>query len=184
MRDAAVEKNPWGLDDVPGRFKTKEMCDKVEDHSPYMLHDIPDCFKTLSALRQFAEDHAIVFHHLKTKEMCNETVEEGPGLYTFVFITNHFKIQEMYTKAVQEGPLELCYVPDQYKTEEMCDKTVRDDPSSLEYVPDWLVTQREVKIWHDDDYYCDDDRLVEWYEGYQKRKAKKAQIKQELFPIA
>ena len=109
--------------------------------------------------------------------MCKETVKGGPVLYTFVLIPNHFKTQKMYTKAVQEGPLELCYVPDQYKTEKMCDKTVRVDPSFLEYVPDWLVTQRQVKIWHDDDYYCDDDRLIEWYKGYQKRKAKKAQIK-------
>ena len=29
-----------------------------------------------------------------------------------------------------------------------------------------------------------DDKLIEWYEGYQKRKAQKAQIKKELMPIA
>ena len=37
-----------------------------------------------------------------------------------------------------------------------------------------------------DDEYCDDDydELIEWYEAYQKRKAQKALIKEELIPIA
>ena len=33
----------------------------------------------------------------------------------------------------------------------------------------------------DDD---DDDKLIRWYEGYQKRKAQKAKIKDELMPIS
>ena len=51
-----------------------------------------------------------------------------------------------------------------------CDKTVRDDPFSLIYVPDWFVTQ-QVKIWHDDSEYHDNDRIVEWYDGYKKHRA-------------
>ena len=44
---------------------------------------------------------------------------------------------------------------------------------------------RAIELWHDDDDDdCDDDELIEWYEGYQKRKAQKAQIKEELMPIA
>ena len=41
-----------------------------------------------------------------------------------------------------------------------------EDPYTLEYVADWFV--RQVKIWNDDD-----DKLTEWYDGYQKRKARK-----------
>ena len=65
----------------------------------------------------------------------------------------------------------------------MCDKVVKDDPSSLQYVPDWFVTQQQIKIWHGDTYYCNDNRLIKWYDAYQKQ-AKKASIKEELMPIA
>ena len=66
----------------------------------------------------------------------------------------------------------------------MCDKAVKDDPSSLQFVPDWFVTQEQIDIWYDDDYWYHDDELMEWYEGYKKRKAQKAKIKEELIPIA
>ena len=51
-------------------------------------------------------------------------------------------------------------------------------------VPDWFVTQQQIKSRHDDDYYCDDSKLVRWHDGYQKRKTQKAKIKEELMPIA
>ena len=35
--------------------------------------------------------------------------------------------------------------------------------------------------WNDDDY---EDEFFEWYNGYEKRKAQKAKIKDELMPIA
>ena len=34
------------------------------------------------------------------------------------------------------------------------------------------------------DDYCNDDEVIKWYEGYQKHKVQKAQIKKELMPIA
>ena len=68
-------------------------------------------------------------------------------------------------------------------TQEMCDKTVRDDPFSLIYVPDWFVTQQQVKIWHDDSEYHDNDRIVEWYDGCKKHRALKMQVEKELMPI-
>ena len=42
----------------------------------------------------------------------------------------------------------------------MCDKAVREDPFSLEYVPDWFVTQEQVKIWDDNNDYCNDNELI------------------------
>ena len=54
----------------------------------------------------------------------------------------------------------------------------------LKYVPDWFVIHQQIKIWHDSDEYCDDNKIIEWYEGYQKRKAQKASIKEELLSIA
>ena len=65
----------------------------------------------------------------------------------------------------------------------MCDKAVEKDPWSLKYVPDWFVTQGKIKLWRDGDGYCNDNRVIEWCKGYQKRKAQKAKIKEELMPI-
>ena len=45
------------------------------------------------------------------------------------------------------------------------------------------MAQQLVKTWHDDNY-DDNDEITEWYEGHQKRKTQKAQIKKELIPIA
>ena len=93
----------------------------------------------------------------------------------------NFKTQEMCIKAVEKDPWHLYYVPDHFKTQKMYDDAVWGDPFFLWFFPDWFVTQEQVKLWHDyDDYY---DKLIGWYEGYQKHKAQKAQIKKELMPI-
>ena len=36
-----------------------------------------------------------------------------------------------------------------------------------------------IGLWYEDF----DDEIIEWYEGYQKSKAQKAKIKEELLPI-
>ena len=45
------------------------------------------------------------------------------------------------------------------------------------------MTQQQLNIWHDDDY-CNDDDMIEWHDGYKKRKIQKAQIKEELMRVA
>ena len=76
----------------------------------------------------------------------------------------------------------LLFVPDHLKTQGTCERAVEKGPYSLEFVPDWFVMQGQVKVWHDHNY--NDDEIIEWYDGYQKRKAQKAKIKDELMPIA
>ena len=66
----------------------------------------------------------------------------------------------------------------------MCEKAVKKYLCLLKYVPDWFVTDQQIKIWHDNDYHCNDDQLIEWHKGYQKLKTQKAKIKEELLPIA
>ena len=91
----------------------------------------------------------------------------------------------MCEKAVEENPWYLEYIPDHFKTQETCDAVVMEDPWLLMYVPDWFLMQGLIQIWHDDNDYCNnDDKLVEWYDGYQKRRVQKAKIKEELIPIA
>ena len=65
----------------------------------------------------------------------------------------------------------------------MCDKAVNDDPYSLQFVSDWFVTQQQLKIWHDDDDYYNNGKLIEWYEDHKRCKAQKAKIKEELLPL-
>ena len=88
----------------------------------------------------------------------------------------------------------LQLVPDHFKMQEICEKAVKDDSSSLQFVPDWLIIREWVDIWYDG-YYDDDgvhwdydddyeDKFFEWYDGYKKRKAQKASIKEALMPIA
>ena len=87
----------------------------------------------------------------------------------------------MCKKAVEKDPSMLKYVPDHFNTQEICDKAVIDDPSFLQYVPDWFVTREEIQMWYDKSEYC--DKLFQWYEGYEKRKAQKTSIKKELLSI-
>ena len=45
------------------------------------------------------------------------------------------------------------------------------------------MTQQQVKyLWDDDDWY--NNKLINWYDGYKKRKAQKAKITAELMFIA
>ena len=97
----------------------------------------------------------------------------------FHLIPDHFKTQGMRTKAIEVKPCQLYYF--QLYT-------------SLQYVPDYFVTQQLITKQHDDDYddggHWDDDddddenKIFVWYDGYQKRKAQKAKIKEELLFIA
>ena len=89
----------------------------------------------------------------------------------------------MSERAFEEDLGLLWPVPDQHKAQKMCDKAVEEDQCLLEYVPDWLEKQQHIDLWDDGDYYYDDDKLIEWYEGHQKRKRQKAQIKEELLPV-
>ena len=67
----------------------------------------------------------------------------------------------------------------------MCERVIEDGPHSLQYVPDWFVTREGVYMWYDHSQYCDDDEdnFFKWYDGYQKRKAQKAKIKEELMRV-
>ena len=92
----------------------------------------------------------------------------------------------MCQKVVEIDPWHLKYVPYHFKTQEMCDDVVGRDPYYLAGMADWFVTQKQLKLWHDDDDDDDDcnDEMIEWYNGYQKRKAQKASIKEELMSVA
>ena len=90
----------------------------------------------------------------------------------------------MCDKGVEVGSWQLGVAPDYLKTRERCERAVVKYPATLEFVPDWFVSQQQLKLWHDNDDYCNNNELIKWHAGYQKRKAQKAKIKEELMPIA
>ena len=73
----------------------------------------------------------------------------------------------------------LVYIPYQYKTQEMYNKAIQIFPQALELVPDPFVTQ---KMYNEAVEKSPD--VLRWYKGYEKRKAQKAKIKEELMPVA
>ena len=96
-------------------------------------------------------------------------------------VPDHFKTQEMCIKAVEKETESLEHVPDHFKTREMCTMAYEIDLYTLIFCPDCFVTEEQTKWWYDDDY---DDGAPDWYEDYQKRKAQKAKMKEELLPTA
>ena len=123
--------------------------------------------------------------------MCEKAVKDEP--YVMKYVPDHFKTQKMCYKAVKNDPSFLQLVSDHFKTQKLCYKAVKNDPSFLQSVPDWFITKEWIDMWYDDDkdksFELYDDVLdkynfFEWYEGYHKRKAQKAKIKDELIPIA
>ena len=114
--------------------------------------------------------------------MCERAVEEKSS-YNLKFVPDNFITQKMCEKVVEKEPWALRFVPDHLTTQEMCDKLFWEDTFSLQYVPDWFVTQQQIKLQNDNAYYCNNDKLTEWYDGYKKQKAQKALIKDKLMPI-
>ena len=95
-------------------------------------------------------------------------------------VSNESKDQGICEWVVYKNPWILKFVSDHFKTQEMCNDAVMEDPLLLRHVPDWFVTLQLIELWND---YCNDDRLVTCRNGYEKRKAQKAKIKEELLPI-
>ena len=114
--------------------------------------------------------------------MCKKAVEEDTNLLKYVL--DHLKTQEMCIKD-RGCPWLIGYIPDHFKTQDICIKAVEVCQRQLKYIPDWFVTQQQIKLWHDHDYYCNNkDKFFWWYEDHKKRKAQKASIKEELMSIA
>ena len=115
---------------------------------------------TLLGLMKYVPDH------FKRKEMYNEAVRNNP--WTLEHVPDHFKTQEMCIKAVEVFSGLLWSVPGHFKMQDICDKVVGKVPWSLECITNWFVRQGQIKLWRDHDDYCNDDRLIKWYEDYKK----------------
>ena len=124
---------------------------------------------------------AYVPDNLKIQRVCKKAVEEDTSMLKYV--PDQYIMQEMCIKA-RDFPWLIGHVPDRFKTQEMCTGALEVCPWLLEYFSDWFATQKQIKLWCDDDYYCNDDELIKWYEDHKKQQAQKASIKEELMPNA
>ena len=160
MCEKAVDKDPRNLKYVPHSHISHEMCVKAIDRYPKNLRYVPDKFKT--------------------QNMCDKAVDEYP--YNLRYVPDCFITQEMCVKAFNVNPYNYNfeYIPDRLKTQEMC-SDVYDNCSCpiTDDIPDWFITPEMIE---NSDGCCDscDDK----FHGYKERKAQKAQIKDELTPIA
>ena len=160
---------------IPNHLKTQEMCDEAVRKNSLSLAYVPGCFKT--------------------QEMYNEAVKNK--LCMLLFVPDHFWTHEMCNEVIPTMPDVFHRIANWFETQEMYDKTVKEDSSPLQFVPDWFVKQEQIDLWDDDksyewhddgkdkffDGYDDEDNFFDQYEDYQKRKAQKASIKEELLRI-
>ena len=113
------------------------------------------------------------------QEMCDEEVRSDPRFLPFFpdcfrtpwslkYVPDWLKTQGMCERVVKDKQGALENVSDHFKIQGMCDDAVRKRLRLLEYVPDYFVTQQQVKLWHDNAYYCNDNGLIKWYKGYHK----------------
>ena len=142
------------------------MCNKAIVQDPWSLLHVPD--------------------YLKTQEMCERAAEKDP--YTLKHVPDDLKMKEMCEDAVDAYPWALEFVPMELITQEMCNEAVKICTWSLVYVPDHCLKLQAM--WHED--YLNaviiktwhyDDKIIEWRNGYEQRKALKAKILEELLRV-
>ena len=181
-QEMRVKANPYNFECIPDRFKTQEMCDKAIDEYPYNLGYVPDCFKTQEmCVKANPYNFDYIPDRLKTQEMCDKAVDEYP--YNLGYVPDRFKTQEMCVKAFNVNPLKFEYIPDRLKTQEMCsDKFHFSD--EVDDIPDWFITLEMIGIFSRPCCAGCDFEFDDWFNGYKERKAQKAQIRDELMPIA
>ena len=68
--------------------------------------------------------------------------------------SDHFKTQGMCNEVVGIHSRTFEHVPDDLNTQEMCNEAVRGGQWNLKHAPCWFVTQQQIKLGHDDTYYC------------------------------
>ena len=112
--------------------------------------------------------------HLKTQEMCDEAVRIES--YSLAFVPDCFKTQEICDKADEIDPFILWHVLDNLKMQKMCIRAVKAGLGLLEYVPDWFLTQRQIDLWHNDNYWHDMINLLSGMKVIKNKRSRKQRL--------
>ena len=83
------------------------------------------------------------------------------------YVPDPLKTQQM---RVEAEPWSLIFIPDHLMTQVICVEALRKETSLLHFILDWFVRPRLVDMRHDDENYCDENRLAVWYNGYKQYK--------------
>ena len=166
--------NTWDwFIEMPDRFKTKDLCEKV-------VQEVIDMFE-------------YVPNELKTQEMCERAVEIGHNWF-FDFVPEQFRTQAMCESVIGKNIYFFNSIPDKFKTKEMCERAVETAPRIFfEDVPDYFVTPKILELCknaiaedkqkdYQDAYQT--FKMMACIEEYKDCKYQKARIKEELLPIA
>ena len=115
----------------------------------------------------------VILDHPKKKEICNETVYMEP--YSFQIAPYHLKTQDMYNRTFHIKPYTLKYIQCFLRPKECAMMSC----ISVHYVLNWFVTQWKVKIPRDDNDYCNNYEIIEWYNSCKRTKDKKTKRKKK-----
>ena len=175
MRDIFHEEMMEDLDRLPANAQEwikgmQETFNEIMCTMPNALRHVPDSLKTKEICEKTVEDDPwqlkYVPDHLKTQEMCNGAVEETP--YALQYVPDCFITQEMC-----EDPAVFFLIPDRFKTEEMCKKAVEVDPWQLKDAPDHFKTQKmcdkaardyPFSLQHVPDWFVTQGQIDLWYD--------------------
>jgi hypothetical protein len=126
---AAVEIYDWALKDVPEKFITPELCKIAVEHSGYALRYVPEKFIT--------------------PELCKIAIENN--IDSLRYIPKKFLTSELFKNALQNSTSENAvrivfgYAPDEIKTPEIC-KIALKKAAYIRDVPEKLITPELCKI--------------------------------------
>ena len=117
--------NTWKwFKDMPGRFKTKDLWEKVAEEEIDMVEYVPNELKTQEmyeyAVREEVEMFLDTPNEFRSQEMCDYVIMKRGGHWLFPDINDKFQTLETCNQAVSELPWCLQFVPNKYKTRDMC----------------------------------------------------------------
>ena len=182
MRHKAVNTYPSLNEYIPDCYKTQEMCDEVVNRCFFEFDSIPDRYKT--------------------QEMCDRVGSVDP-----FFDSNCpdiYKTQRMYDEVVDNYLATLKFIPDWFVTSKMIKKILttlytddnilyfnEDSGNAVFSCNDMGVLNIDLNDNLDDVDYNEDDhktithiKILAWYIKFEKRKAFRKDLNEELMLLA
>ena len=142
----AFEKSPFSIQYFPIEYITEDLVIRAVKHSGFALGDIPEEFRTKEACLIAVSDNGHV--HIKDvpsniidKEICLTWLKNADfEVFPLDNIPDAIKDNDIYLAAVALYGEDLKNVPPENITQEMCDIAVKRSYRAFEYVPERFVT--------------------------------------------
>ena len=206
MCDKAVGDNPSTIKYVLDQYKTQEMYDKAVDDNSSSMKYVPDQYNTQEMCDKAVDDHSVALEFVpdryKSREMCDKIISENP--FMLKYCPDKYITQKMCDEAVDDFLPTLNFVPNCFVTSKMIKKlftALYADESILYFDEDFgnvVFNCNEMGILNidfncinlDDSNFEEDDpdtiihiRHLSWHIKFEKRKALKKELSEELMPV-